>query len=52
MGQLISGTLVERQAEGRFLGIFGERHVNVVRLNLALAELVQPAATVNPTSAR
>jgi K+-transporting ATPase ATPase C chain len=45
--------LVERQTEGRFLGLFGERHVNVVRLNLALRALVSaPATAASPTTVR
>ena len=31
--------LVETRIQGRFLGIFGERHVNVLELNLALDAL-------------
>jgi K+-transporting ATPase ATPase C chain len=31
--------VVEAQANGRLLGIIGERHVNVLKLNLALDEL-------------
>jgi len=42
--------LVERQTEGRFLGLFGERHVNVVRLNLALQALVSAPATATAAS--
>ena len=45
--------LVEQETQGRFLGLFGERHVNVVRLNLALEALASgPSTVANPTQVR
>jgi K+-transporting ATPase ATPase C chain len=35
-------TLIRRHARGPFLGAFGERRVNVLRLNIALDELFGP----------
>jgi potassium-transporting ATPase KdpC subunit len=45
--------LVEQETQGRFLGLFGERHVNVVGLNLALEALASgPSTVANPTQVR
>ncbi len=41
-------SLVQRVARSPFLGAFGEERVNVLRLNLALDELVSPRAGLLP----
>jgi len=33
--------LIDRDTEGRFLGVYGEPRVNVLRLNLAIAEMAR-----------